>query len=638
MTEAKQRHKRRKGVRYIPFLGIDARYLRYLLPFGGLLTLCLLLILAVALLGIIAPWPLKYIVDNVIGGRPFTDPFGLWMTERLGDDPRTLAAAFGLLLLAVTVALGAASFAYEFLTGLIQERATFALRRHVFQHIQSLPLEYFDQNRIGDILKRITEDSGKIMVALVSSMSDLLVNSIKFIGFAGVMLYLNWRFSIIVLAYVPLLFALYRSFRQNIRDTAQEAREQEGEIMNLTLETLGAIREVKAFGREQEQLAQFEAHEQVRVRSALRSIRWEASFSPVVDFIQAASTAAVLWYGVSQMLVGQFTVGALLIFVAYLKDMYSPLRKFSKLSATLQKAAISGDRLGKVLDADVKIVDAPDAASLARARGAVRFEGVSFAYPSAPDKPIVRNVALDLRAGEVVALVGGTGSGKTTLMNLLMRFYEVDAGRVLLDGHDVRQIRVADLRRQFAIVPQESVLFASSIRENIAYGDPTASDEAIVAAAQAANAHEFITALPQGYDTVVGERGGTLSGGQRQRLAIARAVLRNAPILVLDEPTAALDAGSEALVMSALERLMQGRTTFVIAHRLSTVRNADKIVVLGQGQVLEVGSHEELLRRNGHYARLVRLQNGEDANPEAALSAPPAGQGAAARAWAAGAA
>jgi ATP-binding cassette subfamily B protein len=268
----------------------------------------------------------------------------------------------------------------------------------------------------------------------------------------------------------------------------------------------------------------------------------------------------------------------------------------------------------------------------------VRFEGVSFAYPSAPDKPIVRNVALDLRAGEVVALVGGTGSGKTTLMNLLMRFYEVDAGRVLLDGHDVRQIRVADLRRQFAIVPQESVLFASSIRENIAYGDPTASDEAIVAAAQAANAHEFITALPQGYDTVVGERGGTLSGGQRQRLAIARAVLRDAPILVLDEPTAALDASSEALVMSALERLMQGRTTFVIAHRLSTVRNADKIVVLGQGQVLEVGSHDELLRRNGHYARLVRLQNGEDANPEAALSAPPAGQGAAARAWATGAA
>lgn len=615
--------KRRAGVRYIPFLGIDARYLRYLTPYGGLLLLCLLLIVLVAVLGIVAPWPLKYIVDNVIGGRPFTDAFGLWVESQLGDDPRLMAAAFGLMLLLVTVALGAATFAYEYISGVIQEHATHSLRRHVFEHIQSLPLEFFDQNRVGDILKRVTEDAGKVMVALVTSVGDLLVNGIKFVGFALVMLYLNWRFSIIVLAYVPLLFAVYGSFRRNIRDTAHEARNQEGEIMNLTLETLGAIREVKAFGREQEQLAQFDAHERDRVRSALRSIRWEASFSPVVDFIQAASTAAVLWYGVSQMLLGQFSVGALLIFVAYLKDMYSPLRRFSKLSVTLQKAAVSGDRLGKVLDADVKIVDAPDALPLGRARGGVRFEGVSFAYPSAPDKPIVRGVSLDVQPGQVVALVGGTGSGKTTLMNLLMRFYEMDGGRVLLDGHDVRQIRVADLRRQFAIVPQESVLFACSIRDNIAYGEPNASDEAIMAAAQAANAHDFILALPQGYDTIVGERGGTLSGGQRQRLAIARAVLRNAPILVLDEPTAALDAASEALVMGALERLMRGRTTFVIAHRLATVRSADKIVVLGEGQVLEVGSHDELLARNGHYAQLVQLQAGEGLILEP-VAAPPA--------------
>ncbi|GAB4145734.1 MAG: ABC transporter ATP-binding protein [Candidatus Promineifilaceae bacterium] len=624
MENEEKKRKKRKGVRYIPFLDIDARYLRYLLPYGGLLLLCLVLIFLVAGLGIVAPWPFKYIVDHVIGGRPFTDPFGLWVVGRLGEDQRLLAAAFGFMLLLVTVAQGAAAFAYEYLNGVIQERATHSLRRHVFAHIQSLPLEYFDQNRVGDILKRITDDAGKIMVALVTSMADLLVNTIKFLGFAGVMLYLNWRFSVIVLAYVPLLFALYNTFRQNIRDTAHEARNQEGEIMNLTLETLGAIREVKAFGREKEQLAQFEAHERVRIRSALRSIRWEASFSPVVDFIQAASTAAVLWYGVSQMLVGQFSVGALLIFISYLKDMYSPLRKFSKLSVALQKAAVSGDRLGKVLDVDVKITDAPDAQPLSRAQGAVRFEGVSFAYPGAPDKQIVKDVTLSIQPGQVVALVGGTGSGKSTLMNLLMRFYEVDEGRILLDGHDVRQIRVADLRRQFAIVPQESVLFACSIRDNIAYGDPSASDEAIVSAAKIANAHDFILALPNGYDTVVGERGGTLSGGQRQRLAIARAVLRDAPILILDEPTAALDADSEALVMGALERLMQGRTTFIIAHRLTTIRNADKIVVLHHGQVQEAGTHEELLARNGHYAHLVRLQSGEVANRESVILELPA--------------
>jgi ABC-type multidrug transport system fused ATPase/permease subunit len=622
------RKKKRKGVRYIPFLDIDARYLRYLLPYGGLLLLCLVLIFLVAGLGIVAPWPFKYIVDHVIGGRPFTDPVGLWVAAQLGDDQRLLAAAFGFMLLLVTVAQGAAAFAYEYLNGVIQERATHTLRRQVFAHIQSLPLEFFDQNRVGDIIKRVTEDSGKIMVALVTSMADLLVNSIKFIGFAGVMFYLNWRFSVIVLAYVPLLFALYNTFRQNIRDTARDARVEEGEIMNLTLETLGAIREVKAFGREKEQLAQFEAHEQQRVRSALRSIRWEASFSPVVDFIQAASTAAVLWYGVSQMLLGQFTVGGLLIFISYLKDMYSPLRKFGKLSVALQKAAVSGDRLGKVLDADMKITDAPGAIPLDRTRGVVRFEGVSFAYPGAPDQQIVQDVTLAFQPGEVVALVGGTGSGKTTLMNLLMRFYEVDDGRILLDGHDIRQVRVTDLRRQLAIVPQESVLFACSIRENIAYGDPDASEEAIVAAAKAANAHEFILDMPEGYDTIVGERGGTLSGGQRQRLAIARAVLRNAPILVLDEPTAALDAASESLVMGALERLMHGRTTFIIAHRLATIRNADKIVVLNQGQVQEVGSHEELLARDGHYAHLVRLQAGE-ADSQERLIVETAGNGAA---------
>lgn len=612
----------KSGPKTLPLLGIDARYLGYLKAFWPLLLLSVALILAVAGLDILAPWPLKIIVDNVLGGQPMTTPFGVWLTDTFGADQRVLTAALGLMMLGITLAMGATSFAFEYVSGQIQVRSTFALRSDVFRHVQRLPLQFFDQSRIGDVLKRITDDAARIMDALVSSLGELLVDAVKFIGFATVMLFVNWRFSVIVLAYVPLMLFLYVSFRQKIREAAKVARDQEGEMTNLTLETLGAIREVKAFGREPLQQAEFEARGRDRIKSALQSIRWEASFSPVVDFVQAASTAAVIWYGVSQVLIGQFTIGELLIFMAYLRDIYRPLRHFSKITANLQKAAASGERLATVLDADMGIQDAPDAVSLGRAQGDVTFQGVSFAYPAAPDKAILRSVTFQAQRGQVVALVGATGAGKSTIASLLMRFYDITGGRILLDGVDARQIRIDDLRRQFAVVPQESVLFARSVRDNIAYGRPEASNEEIIAAAVAANAHEFIVRMANGYDTVVGERGSTLSGGQRQRIAIARALLRDAPILVLDEPTAALDAASEDLVMSALERLMAGRTTFIIAHRLSTIRNADQIVVLDRGSVAEQGRHDELMRRNGVYARLVRLQSGgaEQPDREAAAS------------------
>jgi len=603
-----QEHKRS---RQVPLTGIDTRYLRYLKPYGFLLFISCILILVVALLDTIAPWPTKYIVDNVIGGEPFSGPVGELIVNQLGTDQRVLTVVFGLALMILTVMQGLVSFAYEYAIGLVQERTTFLLRSDVFNHTQRLPLQFYDKNRLGDVLKRVTGDSGRVMVALIGSLGEFLVNAVKFVGFAGIMLFINWRFSVIILAYVPLLLFLYVTFRQNIRVTAKEARAEEGQMMNLVLETVGAIREVKAFGREAHQQTQFETHGKERVRASLRSLRWEALFSPVIDFIQAASTAAIIWYGVSQILVGQFSVGEMLLFLSYLRAIYRPLRRFSKIAASLQKAAVSGERLAQLLDVDAGIQDAPDARPLERARGQISLEHVDFAYPSAPDNPVLRDVNLHVEAGQVVALVGGTGSGKSTLTSLLMRFYEAQAGRIFVDGIDLHQIRLDDLRRQFAMVPQESVLLSRSIRDNIAYGQPDASDEKIVAAARAANADGFIRRLSQGYDTVVGERGGTLSGGQRQRIAIARALLRDSPILILDEPTAALDAESEDLVMSALDRLMSGRTTFIIAHRLSTIRDADLIVVMDKGHVVEQGDHAELMQRNGHYARLVRLQTGE---------------------------
>ncbi len=605
----------------IPLLGIDRRYVGYLRRFWPLLLLSIGLIFAIAGLEIVAPWPLKFIVDNVLGGKPFTGPFGEWLTTTFGTDQRVQTAVLGMMLLLLVLAQGAFSFAYDYASGQIKERSTFSLRSDVFRHVQNLPLQFFDQSRIGDVLKRVTDDAARIMEALVSSAGEFLVDAVKFTGFAVVMLFINWRFSLIVLAYVPLMLFLYVTFRQKIRESAKLAREQEGEMTNLTLETLSAIREVKAFGREAQQQAEFEARGRDRIGSALQSIRWEASFGPVIDFVQAASTAAVIWYGVSQVLVGHLTIGELLIFMAYLRDIYRPLRHFSKITADLQKAAASGERLATVLDADVGITDLPDAVPMDRVKGRIEFQNVSFAYPSAPDKSILAGVSLSADPGQVVALVGATGAGKSTIASLLLRFYDVTGGRVLLDGVDLRQVRLEDLRRQLAIVPQESVLFVRSIRDNIAYGRPNATDDEIVAAAKAANADGFIRHLSKGYDTVVGERGSTLSGGQRQRIAIARALLRDAPILILDEPTAALDAESEGLVMGALERLMRGRTTFIIAHRLSTVRDADQIVVLEHGRVVEQGRHDELMRRQGTYAHLVRLQlGGED---EVVLDAEP---------------
>ncbi len=506
--------------RNIPLLGVDALYLSYLKPFWPLLLVSFVLIVAVALLDIIQPWPLKLIVDNVIGGQPWSGPVGDWLVATFGADQRVLTAVLGLAMLLITLAAGAASFGYEYVNGAIQERATFLLRSDVFRHVQSLPLQFFDQSRIGDVLKRVTDDAGRIMVALVGSASEFLVDAIKFVGFAVVMFFINWRFSVIVLAYVPLMLFLYVTFRQKIRETATEARHQEGEMTNLTLETLNSMREVKAFGREALQQAEFEERGRERIRSGLQSIRWEASFSPVVDFIQAASTAAIIWYGVSQVLVGTISVGELLIFLAYLKDIYRPLRHFSKITANLQKAAASGDRLARVLDADVDIREVPNPVPLGRVRGQIAFQQVDFAYPNAPEQPILQRIDLRIDAGTRAALVGSTGAGKSTLSNLLLRFYDVSGGCILIDGIDLRTVALEDLRQQFALVPQEAVLFARTVRDNIAYGRHDATEADIVAAAVAANADEFIRRLPKGYDTVLGERGVNLSGGQRQRIAI----------------------------------------------------------------------------------------------------------------------
>jgi ABC-type multidrug transport system fused ATPase/permease subunit len=590
----------------IPVLDLDPRYFRYLMPYRAQLALGLLTMIAVAVLDVAMPWPLKFIVDNVIGGHPFNDPFSRALAEFFNHDPRWLAALFGATIIVFTALSGALSFLYEYLQGAIQARTTFRLRSEAFAHLQNLSLQFHDRARTGEVVSRVNGDAGRVMEAFVASAGEFAINALKFAGIALIMLFVNWRFSIIALAYAPLLLFLFSAFRRNIKASAKIARDHEGKMLAVTQETVSAIRVVQAFGREDDEQRRFEEYGAARVRAEIRAKRWEALFEPLVDIIKAAGTAAVIWYGVAQILADQLTVGELLIFLAYLSTFYSPLKKFSKLAAELQKASVSGERLAELLDNAQVIRDAPNARALTRARGQIEFVQVSFAYDARA--PVLSALTLNAQPGQMIGLVGATGAGKTTIANLLLRFYDVTGGTILLDGVDIRALRLRDYRRQFSLVPQEPILFATSIRDNIAYGNPRAHEAEIIAAARAANAHEFIMKLPEGYATLIGERGTTLSGGQRQRIAIARALLLDAPLLILDEPTAALDAAAEREVMQALERLMRGRTTFVIAHRLSTIRNADLILVLENGRVVEQGRHTDLIQRAGRYAKLVQMQ------------------------------
>jgi subfamily B ATP-binding cassette protein MsbA len=481
------------------------------------------------------------------------------------------------------------------------------LRRVLYSHIQRLSLSFHDRKRTGDLISRVTTDIDAVQSMISQVLLGMLVNVLTLFGMMLVMLYLNWAFTVIAMLVAPALFFVVYHYTHRIKNASRAMRRQEGEVVSVLEEVLSSIRVVKAFAREDYEQKRFERESRESVEKALAARNFKAKLPPLVEVIVAAGTCLVLWYGARLVLSGALTSGELLVFLLYLGKMYKPMRELSKMTDTISKASVGWERIREVLENETQVRDLRGAKRAPKFKGRIEFNNVSFSYDGGKT-PVLSDLNLKIEPGQLAALVGPTGAGKTTIVSLLPRFYELTSGAIKIDGSDIRRYKQKSLREQISFVLQETLLFRATVAQNIAYGKPQATREEIIRAARLANADEFIDRMPDGYDTMIGERGVTLSGGQRQRITIARAIIRNSPILILDEPSAGLDAESEKLVFDALGNLMEGKTSIVIAHRLATVRSADVIFVVDQGRVVEQGTHDELLETGGLYSRLYELQ------------------------------
>ena len=559
---------------------------------------------------LLQPWPLKVVFDDVLRGRAV--PGHGWLNQLIasatgGDRLETLKLA-ALAALAIAAVGALCTYVEKYLTTSVGQWVMHDLRRTLYSHIQRLSLSYHDHKQTGDLISRVTSDIGAIQSFIASGLLGALVSSLTLAGMVGVMFYMNWRFTLVALSVAPVLFAVVYTYTRRIKKAAREVRKKEGEIVSTIQEVLTSIRVVKAFAREEFEQHRLEEESLESVEIALRARGLKAKLLPIVEVIVAVGTALVLWFGARMVLTGAMLAGDLIVFIVYLGKMYKPMQDLSKMTDSYTKAAVGYERIREVLQTNHEVPDLPGARRAPRFRGTIEFDSVAFSYE--PGVPVLHRVSFRIAAAQAVALVGPTGAGKTTIISLIPRFYDPDTGSIRIDGRDIRTFTQQSLRRQISFVLQETILFHGPVWYNIAYGKPDASRAEILRAAELANAAEFIDRMPQGYDTIVGERGVTLSGGQRQRIAIARAVVRDTPILILDEPGTGLDAGSEQLVFEALDRLMEGKTSIVIAHRLSTIRRAANILVVKDGAIVESGPHEELLQAGGLYAQLYELQFG----------------------------
>jgi len=581
------------------------RIIDLLYPHWLLLSLAFIAVIGESLTDLLEPWPLKIVFDYVFGSKKVPE----WLAGIIGwiGTDKSSILNFAVLAVIVIAIFGALSSYFEkYLTSSVGQWVMHDLRRVLYSHIQKLSLSYHDQKRTGDLISRVTSDIDAVQNLISNVLLGILVNVLTLVGMVAVMFYLNWTFTLIALAVAPGLFLVVYYFTRRIKKASRDMRRKEGEVVSVLEEVLSSIRVVKAFAREDYEQKRFEQGSRESVEAALQARNVKAKLPPIVEIIVACGTCLVLWYGARLVLSGGLTSGELLVFLLYLGKMYKPMRELSKMTDTISKASIGWERIREVLENEMQVRDMPGAKQAPRFKGKIEFDHVAFSYSET--QPILKDLSLKIEPGQLAALVGPTGAGKTTIVSLLPRFYDATAGEIRIDGQDVRRFKQKSVREQISFVLQESLLFRAPVWQNIAYGKPEATREEIIRAAKLAHADEFITAMPEGYDTMIGERGVTLSGGQRQRITIARAVIRNAPILILDEPSAGLDAASEKLVFDALGHLMEGRTSIVIAHRLATVLRADVIFVIEAGQVVEQGTHQELLENGGLYSRLYELQ------------------------------